>query len=169
MKNIHVISSLFLILGTGCTINTTSEIQESNTIRHESNTIEETRQNNNIIEDNSNQKPENLPPQNPNTTKPKIESKTEVINPFHKIDSEQACIDQGGIWMRINLGGEYECAQVYSDGGKSCTNSNECEGLCMITLTGPDPEEILCQNTSRFLGCGITIEAYNAGEILECQ
>jgi len=64
------------------------------------------------------------------------------------------------------------CVHTFSDGGRKCTSSNDCEGACLVTEdtllqhTGgvPGVEVIggygVCQNNDRFNGCfDATIES----------
>lgn len=42
------------------------------------------------------------------------------------------CERKGGA-PHVNLGGYQYCANSYSDGGKECTDSSECEGRCYLS------------------------------------
>ena len=45
-----------------------------------------------------------------------------------------ACAASGGDWVRACIGGTYSCVVPYPDAGKSCTDSSQCAGECIIEL-----------------------------------
>jgi hypothetical protein len=51
------------------------------------------------------------------------------INPFWS-QERQDCAREGGRWGRGGLLQLEMCFPQYSDGGKACTASSQCEGLC---------------------------------------
>jgi len=42
-----------------------------------------------------------------------------------------ACADRGGRWGQGGGGGRFVCYTDTRDAGRSCTSSNDCEGLCL--------------------------------------
>jgi hypothetical protein len=42
------------------------------------------------------------------------------------------CSSQGGDWRRVCVAQEYACVLPYRDAGKTCGDSSECEGECLI-------------------------------------
>ena len=53
------------------------------------------------------------------------------------------CSQQGGEWRRACAGKHTRCFIPYADGGKSCADSSECEGECVVDLT------IRCNGTGK--------------------
>jgi len=51
------------------------------------------------------------------------------INPFWS-QARQTCALEGGRWGRGGMLGLEMCFAQYSDGGKACTASSQCEGQC---------------------------------------
>lgn len=43
-------------------------------------------------------------------------------------DTQESCAARGGTWKRVCLAQTLQCVMPYSDGGKACTSSSECEG-----------------------------------------
>ncbi|NQU79759.1 hypothetical protein HQ545_08390 [Candidatus Woesearchaeota archaeon] len=77
--------------------------------------------------------------------------------------TEETCTAEDGKWQYSN--GLYYCFHEYSDAGKTCTCSSQCEGLCKAdprTGTGT------CSKDSDIRGCYATIEGYNEGKGLAC-
>ncbi|WP_444902005.1 hypothetical protein ACJJIG_02525 [Microbulbifer sp. SSSA007] len=77
-----------------------------------------------------------------------------------KIDSE-ACVSSGGKVEGIGIFGIPSCVAYYIDGGKSCTDNSQCQGLCFT----PNTHEIgtailgLCQSSEHdSFGCISTVE-----------
>jgi hypothetical protein len=89
---------------------------------------------------------------------------TSIVTPT---SSEQQCIDSGGRWAITGLKGDYGCVEVYSDGGKSCTSSAQCQKDCIVYMSR---NYGVCQESSNVsLSCHQTIEEYNAGGSFYCQ
>ena len=51
------------------------------------------------------------------------------VSPFWSLE-RQECVREGGRWGRGGLWGLETCFPQYSDGGKACTASSQCEGQC---------------------------------------
>jgi hypothetical protein len=45
------------------------------------------------------------------------------------------CLARGGAGQRACLSQEYRCVMPYPDAGKSCSDSSECKGQCVVDLT----------------------------------
>ena len=81
---------------------------------------------------------------------------------------KKTCEQKGGEWRRVGLAGRYQCIFTYSDGGKGCNSSDECQGLCVVY----DAYEKAgtCKEDSDFFGCYATIEDFKAGRgIILCK
>jgi len=81
------------------------------------------------------------------------------------LGKEEICMREGGEWKKAGLTGIYRCIHKYPDGGKPCTSSNECIGLCIVT--GPNIPGFCKYDDSPF-GCYATIENVQRGEPILC-
>lgn len=59
-----------------------------------------------------------------------------------------ACEEKGGEWMQGNRPQPY-CNMLADDAGVECTDSSECEGLCLATLTEKEQEQVLDEEIKR--------------------
>ncbi len=66
------------------------------------------------------------------------------VSPFWSIE-RQTCVREGGRWGKGGLLGLEMCFPHYSDGGKTCTTSSQCQGQC-------DAETRQCTESFSF-GC----------------
>ncbi len=85
----------------------------------------------------------------------------DIVPPTTRRDE---CQDVGGRWANDGLHDPI-CLHDYSDGGKSCTASSQCEGDCLAsngTVRG------ICQLNDAPYGCYQTIEAARAGKPVLC-
>jgi hypothetical protein len=80
--------------------------------------------------------------------------------------SQEQCLATGGRWQITGLKGDYGCVQVYADGGKYCTSSNQCQKDCIINY---GTTQGVCQESGVIMNCHQTIEEYNAGGAFYCQ
>lgn len=67
-----------------------------------------------------------------------------------------ACQADGGIVERAGLLGAERCTRPYSDAGKLCTDSGQCEGGCRSDDLSPDSGEPVmgvCQADDNPFGC----------------
>lgn len=55
---------------------------------------------------------------------------------------QPACLAAGGKWGRIGLGPRAECNLPTSDAGAICSDSSECESLCIAELSKADQERV---------------------------
>jgi hypothetical protein len=83
-----------------------------------------------------------------------------------------SCASSGGRWVRDGIFGQAQyCRHNYSDAGKACTRSADCEGGCM--LDGPislgdlaaatAPPLGYCQRDNGMFGCFTYIERPSEG------
>jgi hypothetical protein len=73
----------------------------------------------------------------------------------------QQCIALGGSLQQAGRMGRYACYAHYSDGGKSCGDSSECEGGCRATDDTPTGQRARGQCTADsvpFFGCRAEIK-----------
>lgn len=71
------------------------------------------------------------------------------------------CETAGGEVRRDGLAGWEQCIQTLSDGGQSCTDSDECLGRCELTGGFVDyetPATGTCQASDSLFGCFQTVE-----------
>ncbi len=66
------------------------------------------------------------------------------VNPFWS-QERQDCAREGGRWGRGGILGLQMCFPQYTDGGKACTASTDCEGQC-------DADTLQCTESFSF-GC----------------
>src|SRR5262245_51431957 len=50
-------------------------------------------------------------------------------------DGPKTCLSKGGNWQQVCLSQRFTCVMPYADAGKSCTDSSQCKGLCMVDMT----------------------------------
>ena len=50
-------------------------------------------------------------------------------------DNEQDCLDQGGMWGPQGRAQTEMCDMPAMDAGNSCTDSSQCQGLCLASET----------------------------------
>jgi len=48
---------------------------------------------------------------------------------------EISCASASGVWKKIGIRPREECNLPTTDGGKICSGSNQCEGVCLADLT----------------------------------
>jgi len=78
----------------------------------------------------------------------------------------EACEAGGGELRYVCMFGMPSCVQLFSDGGKPCSSSSECHGLCVIRTGYPgedppkagQPAEGRCELDDDRCGCWIRIE-----------
>ena len=73
--------------------------------------------------------------------------------------SEQTqCEDvEGGKWEKVGMAQSYQCVHTFSDGGKPCWSSEECEHVCIFRDLEEEPT---CKGDDNDFGCYGTIEGY---------
>lgn len=65
-------------------------------------------------------------------------------------DNEQDCLDQGGAWGPQGRAQTDMCDLPATDAGKSCTDSSQCQGLCLASGT---PATGACSPRTINFGC----------------
>jgi hypothetical protein len=68
-----------------------------------------------------------------------------IVETFRRTDQAAQCLRQGGRWEVLGFSGP-GCNLPTSDGGKPCSDNQECEGLCLA-----DNEEIMLDNGQGYL------------------
>lgn len=91
----------------------------------------------------------------------------DIGNDFHtKITCEKA----GHTWLeKVGRAQQPLCTKKFTDGGKQCISSNQCEGSCLnfkSHLTAA--KEGVCQYYGTTFGCFHTIEASQKNEPMIC-
>lgn len=84
----------------------------------------------------------------------KIHGITHVANP----DKARCEATTGNQWRPQGMAQIPACIATYTDGGKACTTSTQCQGDCIVT--DPKKSAVCAANSSRF-GCRATIENFN--------
>lgn len=82
-----------------------------------------------------------------------IQTIKSVSNP----DKKQCESTQGNLWQPQGKAQIPACISTYSDGGKPCTASSQCQGECIVTH--PEKPAICAQTSSQF-GCRATVENF---------
>ncbi|BCW87681.1 hypothetical protein sos41_08110 [Alphaproteobacteria bacterium SO-S41] len=59
--------------------------------------------------------------------------------PAAPVDPVAACAAEGGVIEHVPPSGIEVCVVTYKDGGKACTDGDECEGDCLTTEQTPVP------------------------------
>jgi hypothetical protein len=70
-------------------------------------------------------------------------------------DNEQDCLDQGGAWGPQGKAQLDMCDLPATDAGKPCTDSDQCQGLC---LAGDTPSTGACSPRTVNFGCHDIVE-----------
>ena len=87
---------------------------------------------------------------------------------LYKIDvigiDEESCKLTGGEWVRVGFRQLFECVHIYSDGGKTCKSSTECESSCISNYNGIG----YCKGDDSPYGCYRTIEDFKKGKPVLC-
>jgi hypothetical protein len=90
---------------------------------------------------------------------------------------KETCLAMGGRWGRIGLAPREECNLPTGDGGKVCTDTHECEGMCLAELSPAERDQIVknkvplatqgkCTSWKIVVGCIARIENGKVGTIL---
>jgi hypothetical protein len=88
----------------------------------------------------------------------------------HQKSSDWRCAARGGEMVSTGCGIAgcyYECARVYSDGGKKCSSSKDCQGKCLtyidFPILGSPSGPGKCAETSRVPNCSGAYELKSDG------
>ena len=78
--------------------------------------------------------------------------------------SAQACDARGGVWTQFGGPGQYFCRVKTRDAGVKCSNSSQCEGVCIAASTKPGGVAYnSCSDEISVYGC---FEEFNDGHLL---
>jgi len=69
----------------------------------------------------------------------------------------QSCKAQGGSWQPVCMLGSEYCVLSYADAGKSCTDSSQCQGKCLVVSAKIQPTG-QCQLNNNPCGCFSSME-----------
>jgi hypothetical protein len=50
------------------------------------------------------------------------------------LDTKEKCVSRGGIWGRVCLSQSLMCVRKFNDGGKACSDSNDCESQKCVAV-----------------------------------
>ena len=56
---------------------------------------------------------------------------------------KETCLAMGGKWGRIGIGSREECNLPTVDGGKVCTDTRDCEGMCLAELSPAERDQLV--------------------------
>jgi len=77
-------------------------------------------------------------------------------------ETVQACTAKGGAFLQQGRLGCYQCVVTYTDAGKACQDSTDCQGKCKNTgkfiKSGTKNQSGQCASDSSGFGCYQTIE-----------
>lgn len=82
---------------------------------------------------------------------------------------EQQCLAKGGSWQQEGKLQSWQCVIKYADGGKTCSQSSECKGSCIVHDYPKDNEPFtgVCADSDSPFGCrGIIEDVQKGGGIL---
>lgn len=91
-----------------------------------------------------------------------------VANQNIELKSEKReCGIKGGAWQKVCLRGYKFCVMPYSDAGKPCRGSSDCQGRCVENVK-PQTESLAgqCQANNNPCGCFANIENNKLAGIL---
>lgn len=72
--------------------------------------------------------------------------------------SIDACTRQGGLMQKVGRAQTWQCVLQYSDAGKVCTDSRQCQGSCLAQpATEGKAVQGQCAHTSNRFGCRSTM------------
>lgn len=81
------------------------------------------------------------------------------------LKTKKSCKKHGYTWKAVGIAQFYTCIEEYSDGGKSCESSSDCQGNCIQkNIDGP----ATCELSSDRFGCGNTVENIAKWEGILC-
>ena len=82
-----------------------------------------------------------------------------VINDSFEIDQAATeCAAAGGTYQPVCLSGKLFCVLPFSDAGKLCQGSEDCEGQCLGNFSSVDNTIGTCQSDNNPCGCFVFIE-----------
>lgn len=106
--------------------------------------------------------PRNYPPNTTNVTPENL-----FVKPTVGTGEKENCEKEGGEWQRAGSVDLYQCVHPFSDGGKSCQNSNDCNGDCIVR--DPKNPQAFCQYDDNPFGCYSTVEDFRHDQAILCR
>lgn len=91
-----------------------------------------------------------------------IKKITRLANP----DKARCEATQGSHWKPQGMAQIPACITTYTDAGKSCTASDQCQGDCIVSNT---EKSAVCATTSSPFGCRATIEDFRKNKGVMCM
>lgn len=73
---------------------------------------------------------------------------------------------KGSVWKPQGKAQIPACIRLYSDAGKTCTTSTQCQGDCIVTRPN---QPATCASSSSSFGCGATIEHFKQNGRIICR
>ncbi|MBD3363572.1 DUF333 domain-containing protein [Candidatus Dojkabacteria bacterium] len=80
------------------------------------------------------------------------EACTEACYMDEGMSQSEVCIATGGRWVQAGLLGTWMCEYLAADAGAPCTDSTQCENLCVVDITKNELAGI-CRGTNLPFGC----------------
>lgn len=74
-----------------------------------------------------------------------------------KSEKEKCEAIKGNVWIPQGKAQILTCVKTFSDVGKACTSSNECQGECIVTEAG---KPAVCAKDDSKFGCRSSIEDF---------
>ncbi|PNK59489.1 hypothetical protein [Psychrobacter sp. FDAARGOS_221] len=91
------------------------------------------------------------------------------VKKVHKLGADPAKVAcesvEGREWRLVGMAQTPTCVTNYTDAGKPCQSSDECQGHCMV---GHDIERATCAASNSYFGCGATIEDFRVTGSIIC-
>jgi hypothetical protein len=75
--------------------------------------------------------------------------------PASPVASESACLQRGGQWTQLGRAPVKQCLLRTADAGKACSDSEQCEGLCLAPQGSADGATVAgaCSADTNRFGC----------------
>src|SRR5690606_9042494 len=67
------------------------------------------------------------------------------------------CLLEGNHWRRVCIDHRFACIASYADAGKSCTDSSDCMGNCVVDLTIVCDENGTCPQDPEIPASGASV------------
>jgi hypothetical protein len=99
---------------------------------------------------------------NVDKTNPQRKNYRNDLNPqsenYKYKDLKDACEAEGGTWSIVSAMGPGACRKKYSDAGKPCTSSNQCQGDCVTNKVSELGKSGFCEEDNIKDGCETPVE-----------
>lgn len=91
------------------------------------------------------------------------------VNSSTSITTNELCVKDGGKWQTVGMLGTYRCIHSFSDGGKPCKASSECQSkYCVASFVSNEGVGGTCKPDDNPFGCSATVEDMKAGKPIMC-